>query len=115
MGDLMKFELTKKVSALAVSGLMMASMSGCTDQEVAATALVIGAAVICDDDCGSHHEHREPGRGHYDPRDHRDRRDRRDRDDRGRGRGRHWAATVSSSALTKASDFVSTDARVIKV
>lgn len=121
----MKFEIAKKVSALAMSGLMMTSLAGCTDQEVAASALIIGAAIICDDDCGSHHETRKPGRGHHNPRhdhrdhrddrhDRRDRRDRRDRDDR--GRGRHWSATVSSSALAKtASDFVSTDARVIKV
>lgn len=82
----------KKMITLALVGASFAALPGCTDSEIAASALVIGAAVICDDGCGPdvhyHHVHRypPPRYRHYD----------------------RWAGTA-------ASDFVSTDARVIKV
>jgi len=82
----------KKMITLALACASFAALPGCTDNEIAASALVIGAAVICDDGCGPdvhyHHVHHYPP-----PRYHRP--------------GR-WAGATGS-------DFVSTDARVISV
>ena len=85
----------KKILTLALATVSFATLPGCTDNEVAASALIIGAAVICDTGCGpshSHHHrrHRHHRHGHH----HR--------------RGHRWAGEAQAP-------FVSTDARVIEV
>ncbi|MES2965564.1 MAG: hypothetical protein V4760_16910 [Bdellovibrionota bacterium] len=84
----------KKMLTLALAGASIASMPACTDRQIAASALVIGAAVVCDLDCGPTYDrpHHRRGRVHH-PRHH---------------RGHRW----SSGAGT---EFVSTDDRVIAV
>lgn len=60
----------KKMLTLALAAASFAATPGCTDNEIAASALVIGAAVICDTGCGDggyhrHHRHGRHRHGHY--------------------------------------------------
>jgi hypothetical protein len=81
----------KKMLTLVLAAASMAALPGCTDNEIAASALVIGAAVICDTGCGDgyHHHHRH---GRY-------------------RRHRHYY----SAGLDQTGGFVSQDSRVIAV
>jgi hypothetical protein len=82
----------KKMLTLALAGASLATMPACTDRQIAASALVIGAAVVCDLDCGPRYDRPHHRRGRVVHHRHH--------------RGHRW----SSGAGT---DFVSTDDRVI--
>ncbi|MEK7355896.1 MAG: hypothetical protein AAB250_05575 [Bdellovibrionota bacterium] len=83
----------KKAITLAVATASLATLPACTDTQIAASALVIGAAVVCDWDCGPRYDrphHRHGRHRHHVPHRH----------------GHRWS---SGAGL----EFVSTDARVI--
>lgn len=87
--------MLKKMMTLALASVSLATLPSCTDRQIAASALVIGAAVVCDLDCGPRYDrphHRRHRHHHHHGHHHR--------------RGHRWAGGT---------EFVSQDARVIAV
>lgn len=135
----MKKTLTNSMMVMALAAGSLVALPACTDGEIIASSILIGAAVISDDNHYERRHHHHDGRRRDDLRERRERRERdrynRNDDYQGRierpfypdhpvrpGHGPVTPPRRRTFALEQAqtvsqlpvSDFVSTDARVIK-